>query len=70
MVKILKVKSISIWIFLIPFIAVNACLIISTHYTELFKDGQAIYNSIQFFPTSMVDIYKQNSKIFSNLFNF
>ena len=42
--KILKVKSISIWIFLIPFIAVNACLIISTHYTELFKDGQAIYN--------------------------
>ena len=42
--KILKVKSLSIWIFLIPFIAVNACLIVSTHYTELFKDGQAIYN--------------------------
>ena len=46
--KILKVKSISIWIFLIPFIAVNACLIISTHYTELFKDGQAIYT--KYFP--------------------
>ncbi len=41
--KILKVKSISVWIFIIPFIAVNACLIISTHYTEFFKDGQAIY---------------------------
>ena len=43
--KILKVKSLSIWIFLIPFIAVNVCLIVSTHYTELFKDGQAIYNT-------------------------
>ncbi len=42
--KIKKVKSISIWIFIIPFITINICLFISTHYTELFKDGQAIYS--------------------------
>ena len=46
--KILKVKSISIWIFIIPFVAINACLVISTNYTEYFRDGQAIYT--KYFP--------------------
>ena len=39
-----KTKSISIWIFLVPFIAINFSLIISTQFTELFLDGQALYN--------------------------
>ena len=41
--KVKNIKSISIWIFLVPFIGVNACLIISTHFTELFANGQAVY---------------------------
>ncbi len=44
--SIKKVKSISIWIFLIPFIAVNICLYTSTFHPELFKSGQAIYGKI------------------------
>ena len=44
--KVQNIKSISIWIFLIPFIAINACLIVSTHFTELFADGQAVYAKI------------------------
>lgn len=43
-----KTKSISIWIFLVPFIAVNFSLIISTQFTELFIDGQALYS--KYFP--------------------
>ena len=41
--KILKAKSISIWIFFVPFVAINLCLYISTYHTELFKEGQAVY---------------------------
>ena len=41
--KILKAKSISIWIFIVPFVAINLCLYVSTYHTELFKDGQAVY---------------------------
>jgi len=33
--NILKVKSISIWIFIIPFCAVNACLILITEFHSL-----------------------------------
>ena len=32
MEQIKKVKSISIWIFIVPFVAVNACLIITTQF--------------------------------------
>jgi len=44
--KIQKAKYISIWIFLVPFTAINTCLIVSTHFTELFIDGQAVYAKI------------------------
>tara|TARA_Y100000590_G_scaffold466843_1_gene643553 strand:+ start:70 stop:759 length:690 start_codon:yes stop_codon:yes gene_type:complete len=44
--SIKKVKSISIWIFLIPFVAVNICLYTSTFHPELFKSGEAIYGKI------------------------
>jgi len=44
--KVKNIKSISIWIFIVPFVAINACLIISTHFTELFTDGQAVYGKI------------------------
>ena len=33
-----KVKSISIWIFIVPFIAINACLILITHFHGLFNN--------------------------------
>ena len=41
-----NIKKISIWIFIVPFIGINACLIISTQFTELFEDGRAIYGTI------------------------
>ena len=40
--KIKKVKSISIWIFIVPFVAINACLILITQFHELFPNKQDI----------------------------
>ena len=37
MEQINKAKSISIWIFIVPFVAVNACLIITTHFHSLME---------------------------------
>ena len=41
MENILKVKSITIWIFIIPFIALNACLIIVTQFHDLLLNQEA-----------------------------
>jgi len=43
--KIQKVKSISIWIFLIPFIAVNSCLILITEFQWLFPNQEDIIHN-------------------------
>ena len=40
--KIAKVKSISIWIFIIPFFAINACLILITQFHGLFPNHEDI----------------------------
>tara|TARA_Y100001936_G_scaffold69598_1_gene68624 strand:- start:234 stop:923 length:690 start_codon:yes stop_codon:yes gene_type:complete len=37
-----KVKSISIWIFIVPFIAINTCLILITNFHELFPNKEHI----------------------------
>ena len=37
-----KVKSISIWIFIIPFVAVNTCLILITTFHDLFPNKQHV----------------------------
>ena len=48
--KINKVKSISIWIFIVPFIAVNTCLILITQFHGLFPNqGDIIHNTIPYF---------------------
>ena len=48
--KILKVKTISIWIFLIPFIAVNSCLILITEFQWLFPNQEnIIHNTFPYF---------------------
>ena len=48
--KIIKAKSISIWIFIVPFIAVNACLILITQFHELFPNqGDIIHNTFPYF---------------------
>ena len=45
-----KVKSISIWIFIVPFVAVNACLILITQFHELFPNQEdIIHNTIPYF---------------------
>ena len=48
--KIIKAKSVSIWIFLVPFIAVNACLILITQFHDLFPNHEdIIHNTIPYF---------------------
>ncbi len=37
-----KIKSISIWIFIIPFVAINTCLILITNFHELFPNKEHI----------------------------
>jgi len=45
--KINKVKSISIWVFIIPFVAINACLVLITQFHELFPNQEHIvHNSL------------------------
>ena len=38
-----KIKSISIWIFIVPFIGINTCLILITHFHELFAETDIIF---------------------------
>jgi len=40
--KIGKVKSMSIWIFIVPFLAINTCLILITQFHQLFPDPQNV----------------------------
>lgn len=48
--SIIKVKSISIWIFLVPFVAVNTCLILITQFHGLFPNHEdIIHNTIPYF---------------------
>ena len=50
MEQINKVKSISIWIFIVPFIAVNTCLILITQFQGLFPNQEdIIHNTIPYF---------------------
>ncbi len=40
--SIQKVRSLSIWIFIIPFVAVNACLIVITNFHDLFPNREDV----------------------------
>jgi len=42
MYKIQKVKSISIWIFIVPFVGVNLCLILITQFHSIFPNPEDI----------------------------
>tara|TARA_B110001450_G_scaffold236999_1_gene242904 strand:+ start:600 stop:1292 length:693 start_codon:yes stop_codon:yes gene_type:complete len=47
--NILKVKAISIWIFVVPFLAVNACLITITQFHSIFPNPeQIIWNTFPY----------------------
>ena len=49
MEQINKVKSISIWIFIVPFIAVNTCLVLITQFHEIFPNQEdIIHNTIPY----------------------
>ncbi len=50
MENINKVKSLSIWIFIIPFVAVNTCLILITQFHGLFPNQEdIIHNTFPYF---------------------
>ena len=49
MEQISKVKSISIWIFIVPFIAVNTCLLLITQFHGLFPNQEdIIWNTLPY----------------------
>ena len=49
MENIKKVKSISVWIFVVPFVAVNTCLILITQFHGLFPNpGDIIHSTIPY----------------------
>ena len=69
MEQINKIKSISIWVFIVPFIAVNACLVITTQFHELnliadqykisypfpyIDGGVSISRTARYFPTYLI----------------
>ena len=45
MEKIQKVRSISIWIFIIPFLAINSCLVLITQFHGLFPNQEHIVHN-------------------------
>ena len=62
-----KVKSISIWIFIVPFVAVNTCLLITTQFHSLIESqyrifmpfpyidgGVSISRTARYFPTYLI----------------
>ena len=56
--QISKAKSISIWIFIVPFIAVNACLLITTQFhlfTEMYYGSNASEQYKLFYQTPDFD---------------
>ena len=44
-----KVKSITLWIFIVPFFAINICLILITNFHPLFHPHDIIHNTIPYF---------------------
>jgi len=46
--SIQKVRSITLWIFIVPFFAINACLILITQFHELFHPEDIIHNTIPY----------------------
>ena len=47
--QIKKIKSISIWIFIVPFIAVNTCLLLITQFHDLFPNQvDVIHNTFPY----------------------
>ena len=44
-----RVKSISVWIFIIPFISVNTCLLIITNFHQLLEPGVPIFPTFPYF---------------------
>ena len=50
MEQINKAKSISIWIFIVPFIAINTCLILITQFHDIFPNQEdIIHNTFPYF---------------------
>tara|TARA_E500000331_G_scaffold267153_1_gene258489 strand:+ start:249 stop:935 length:687 start_codon:yes stop_codon:yes gene_type:complete len=68
MKNIIKVKAMSIWIFIVPFVAINLCLILITHFHGLFPargdiihpvfpyfdGGASISRTARVFPTYLI----------------
>ena len=44
--KIKKVRAMSIWIFIVPFVAINLCLLLITHFHGLFLSRADIIHPI------------------------
>jgi len=49
MTPIEKIRSVSIWIFIIPFISVNICLLIVTQFHQILEPGVPIFPTFPYF---------------------
>ena len=49
MTSIQKVRSISIWVFIIPFFSVNICLLIITNFHQILEPGVPIFPTFPYF---------------------
>ena len=48
--QINKIKSISVWIFIVPFVAVNTCLLLITQFHSLYPNQvEIIHNTFPYF---------------------
>jgi len=49
MENIIKVRSFTLWIFLVPFAAINICLVLVTNFHDLFRsEADILYNTIPY----------------------
>ena len=49
MTSIQKVRSISIWVFIIPFLSINICLLIITNFHQILEPGVPIFPTFPYF---------------------
>ncbi len=66
--SIQKVRSITLWIFIVPFVAINACLILITQFHGLFHPENIIHNTLPYIDGGAS--ISRTARVFSYLFNF
>ena len=67
MENINKIKKLSIWIFVVPFISLNACLILITNFHQFFNLEHVILPTIPYIDGGVS--ISRTARVFSNVPN-